>query len=98
MMQPCPVCQTPGALESSFQDINLLRCPSCSHCWTDISKMEEQEEYSTEYFLSTHRNWFENPDYAFFEKFLKLALAQRMDATVLDIGCGTGNLLRFMRE
>lgn len=90
----CPVCgERPVMVD---RDIPLYRCPSCSH--TATIGAAKEEAYSEEYFTKTHRNWFANPDYGLFDTIYgRLRLLPRKDGIdILDIGCGNGNLLRYI--
>jgi SAM-dependent methyltransferase len=95
---PCPVCDGQAGLEEAFSDIRLHRCSHCGHCFTGAENLELVESYGPEYFQEAHKNWFANPDVDFFKVLRKLIEAENPAADVLDIGCGTGNLLRYLRQ
>lgn len=95
---PCTVCCTESQFQDGFADIRLFRCPSCKHCFTDFSSLEEEEQYGPEYFQEVHKNWFEHPDLRLFEQIYGMIVGNRPGASVLDIGCGKGNLLRYLRR
>lgn len=84
----------------TLEDINLglYRCNSCGHVFKDIPK-ERQEKYIDDYFLKTHKNWFNNPDYALFEYIHReiLRLKGNKHLRVLDVGCGNGSFLKYLR-
>jgi 2-polyprenyl-3-methyl-5-hydroxy-6-metoxy-1,4-benzoquinol methylase len=94
---PCPVCGADSRFASGFSDIHLFRCPDCRHCFTDLNALEKVEQYGPEYFQETHRNWFEHPDERLFERIRRVIAELCPGAAVLDVGCGNGNLLRYLR-
>jgi 2-polyprenyl-3-methyl-5-hydroxy-6-metoxy-1,4-benzoquinol methylase len=55
--------------------------------------MAEQESYGTEYYDDTHRRWFEYPNTELFDR---LTAMIPQDGSVLDVGCGRGDFLRYV--
>jgi 2-polyprenyl-3-methyl-5-hydroxy-6-metoxy-1,4-benzoquinol methylase len=57
--------------------------------------MPKQEEYGPEYFDDTHRRWFEHPNTRLFD-----LVSERIPrgGSVLDVGCGRGDLLRYLQK
>lgn len=92
----CSVCET----ESSFLPLNigvdLYRCPSCDHCFTNVSALETTEQYDQDYYTEKHSNWFENPNFPLFEHISKIFQQLHAHAKVLDVGCGKGDLLCYL--
>jgi len=73
----------------------ILRCVDCTHDSTIPESISNPETYDPSYFLSDHRRWFENPDVGLFAR----VLAQiPSGASVIDVGCGRGDFLRFARR
>ena len=95
---PCPVCTTPSTTSQQLPDVVLYRCSDCDHCWTDPSSVAARETYGPEYYLESHRNWFENPNYPLFDWIAGAIDEHATGRTVLDVGCGRGNLLRHLRR
>lgn len=89
---PCPVCNAPARRMAIHPQALLYRCGRCDHCFSSIS---EWEAYGPEYYAETHRKWFENPNTRLFERIAR-AIPNRAGLRVLDIGCGRGDLLRFL--
>jgi|SRR5215472_2723311 len=54
------------------------------------------EQYRVEYFDEEHRNWFLHPNLNLFRNLSRVIVAHSPAASVLDVGCGTGNLLRYL--
>lgn len=88
----CPICQTVARLWAKHPDADIYRCPSCSHAFSDIASMPRQEEYGPEYFDDTHRRWFEHPNTVLFDR---VAALIPPGGSVLDVGCGRGDFLRY---
>ncbi len=94
----CPICHVRENVVCVDVPLNVYRCSACTHRFSVVAK-EEEESYDEAYFLRTHRNWFANPDHRHFARLLRL-LEKRENSTlsVLDIGCGNGDLLKFLRD
>jgi 2-polyprenyl-3-methyl-5-hydroxy-6-metoxy-1,4-benzoquinol methylase len=94
----CPVCGS-AALRLLFglKSGNLRQCTECSHVFsTDIAVLPT-DLYGSEYFRVSHKNWFANPDYRLFEQIAgSICGAAGKSAAILDIGCGTGNFLKYL--
>jgi SAM-dependent methyltransferase len=98
MQKPCSVCGGPAALEITYGDIDLYRCPSCDHCLTDHERLQADERYGPEYYELTHRNWFLHPNIKLFQLIWKSIESLKPDAAVLDVGCGKGDLLKYLHQ
>jgi SAM-dependent methyltransferase len=72
----------------------ILRCLDCTHAFTLPESISDPESYEPSYFLREHRRWFENPDVGLFARVLARIPA---GASVIDVGCGRGDFLRFTR-
>ena len=93
---PCTVCGTHSATEQGFFDISLYRCPSCDHCFSNLNPA--LHEYNLEYFDVLHRNWFNNPNIKLFETIRELISNYKIDASIIDIGCGNGDFLKYIHQ
>jgi SAM-dependent methyltransferase len=93
----CPVCDSPAPPEHSFDDVHLHRCAECGHCFTDVESLEYPGEYD-EAWEALHENWFANPNFELFAFIAARIAAYRPNATVIDVGCGRGELLSYLRE
>jgi hypothetical protein len=94
---PCPVCDSPAPREHTFDDVVLHRCPHCYHCFTDVDSLEHLGEYDEEW-EALHENWFANPNVSLFAYVARTIASHKEDATVIDIGAGRGELLRYLRD
>jgi SAM-dependent methyltransferase len=98
MSTMCPVCGAASSIEQQCADADLYRCAACDHCFSDPSSLKTVEEYGPEYYDEVHRNWFENPNIALFDFIGRVIADHKKDASVLDIGCGRGDLLVHLRK
>ena len=93
----CPIC----GVESSFLrldiGVDLYRCSSCDHCFTNVSTLKTTEQYGEDYYTDKHSNWFENPNINLFERISNSLRSLKPVAKILDVGCGKGDLLRYLR-
>lgn len=94
----CAVCKKNGAVVLEDKALRLNRCDACHHAFKDMPK-ERQEKYDEDYFKEAHKNWFNNPDYPLFE-FIRnsiLDIKGRGPLKVLDVGCGKGDFLKYLK-
>lgn len=92
----CPVCGGPGVAQAPHPEAALFRCTDCSHCYTDPRSIADPESYGPEYFAETHRNWFQNPHTALFDIIHAEGRRLGKAVSVLDVGCGKGDLLAHL--
>jgi SAM-dependent methyltransferase len=76
-------------------DADIYRCEHCTHAFSDPASMPKQESYDTDYYDDTHRRWFEHPNTALFDRIT--AIIPR-GGSLLDVGCGRGDLLRHVQS
>jgi len=98
MALKCPVCNSGSIFERQTASIDLWRCPSCDHCFSDIDSIGEFEEYSPEYLENTHQNWFKNPNVALFEIINQFIRQNNTSASLVDVGCGNGAFLKYIHN
>lgn len=95
----CRICKNGRDATPIDKRIGLYSCGTCGHVFKDIPK-EEQEQYAEDYFSEQHKNWFKHPNYGLFRllkrKIAALGCNTRM--RVLDIGCGKGDFLKYLRD
>jgi 2-polyprenyl-3-methyl-5-hydroxy-6-metoxy-1,4-benzoquinol methylase len=75
-------------------EAELFRCSRCTHAFSRPDSISEPEAYSDSYYEEQHKRWFEHPNV---ELFGRIADYIAKDASVLDVGCGRGDFLRFIR-
>lgn len=93
----CPICLSGNKTILMENRLNIYRCDSCRHTFTDVSK-EKQEKYNNDYFLKMHSAWFNNPNYRIFDFIYKelLRLSGKEQLRLFDIGCGKGDFLKYI--
>ena len=64
--------------------------------FSDQASMTAQETYSEDYFDDTHANWFNNPNLELFDAIARACEKAGPNASVLDVGCGRGDLLKYL--
>lgn len=101
-MPLCPICHAESGAGASIGDpvrrAHLYRCSQCTHCFT-LLPQEEEEQYDDRYYTETHKHWFAHPQTRLFASILlRLEQEGRNDLSVLDVGCGKGDLLRYIHE
>jgi 2-polyprenyl-3-methyl-5-hydroxy-6-metoxy-1,4-benzoquinol methylase len=69
---------------------------SCDHCFTDLGSIAQPEQYQPDYFEKEHRNWFLHPNLNLYAELARTIAAHKSDGSVLDVGCGNGNFLRYL--
>jgi len=70
----------------------------CTHLFTVIPPAQ-QDSYSEDYYTEKHRRWFENPDVDLFRRIISdLNVSNNPGKSLLDVGCGKGDFLKFVRD
>jgi len=96
MTTMCSVCRSKNTILTKGP-LNIYRCNICTHEFTFVLK-DRQEDYGKDYFLTEHRNWFNNPDTGLFDliyrELLKLSHPEKI--RLLDVGCGNGTFLKYL--
>ena len=90
----CPICGAAVRQMPKHPEAELFRCSSCSHAFSRPESIAEPETYGSSYYEEQHKRWFENPNV---QLFASIAKRIRKGASVLDVGCGRGDFLRFIR-
>jgi 2-polyprenyl-3-methyl-5-hydroxy-6-metoxy-1,4-benzoquinol methylase len=91
---PCPLCGSPSSFMADHPHARLYRCTACTHAFSQI-EAKDQESYQANYFYEDHRRWFENPNFGLFDRIVKNI---PQGASVLDAGCGRGDMLRYFHK
>lgn len=95
----CTICDTETFNKIDINEITLYRCPNCDHCFTDINQLACRESYDESYYDEKHKNWFNNPNTRLF-KYILVAIntSAPRNASILDVGCGNGALLKYLMD
>jgi len=94
----CPICNSPSFPDHKHPEVDIFRCPQCDHCFSDMKSLRSQEHYQADYYGSDHENWFDNPNTELFEKIHAAIQSCGRTPSVMDIGCGKGDFLRYLRK
>jgi SAM-dependent methyltransferase len=95
----CTICKGASFGEFTFKNLTLCRCTHCGHRFTRHDSLENPKEYDEEYYLSEHKNWFNNPNIELFDKVYSLINQKpQQDFSVLDVGCGKCDLLKYFKS
>jgi 2-polyprenyl-3-methyl-5-hydroxy-6-metoxy-1,4-benzoquinol methylase len=91
----CPICKTTAGFMAKHPEADIYRCSCCTHAFSDLASMPDQEIYDAGYYDNEHRRWFENPDTNLFDGITALIPE---GGSVLDIGCGRGGFLHHVHS
>lgn len=95
----CPICHNHQNNYIQDECLQIFVCSVCTHVFSE-NHVAADNIYNQEYFLSEHKNWFLHPNLKLFgdiELYIKNSFVAK-DLNILDVGCGRGDLLRFLRE
>ena len=98
MSLACPVCSTASPLEYRAAAAAIYRCPACDHCFSDPASIREPESYDAAYYEGMHKNWFAHPNTPLFSHVARYLDRLGAHPSVLDVGCGKGDFLRYLRD
>ena len=88
----CPLCGAPCRPMPVHPQAQLFRCRGCTHAFTLPESIRVPESYEASYYDQDHSRWFEHPNIELFERILA---GISPGASVVDVGCGRGDFLRF---
>ena len=92
----CPVCGRESLPGDAHPQVELYRCTHCTHRFSRLKPGVPIEPYNAAYFEQTHKNWFAHPNFGLFEQIALLIDEEPAPRTVIDVGCGKGDLLRYL--
>lgn len=103
----CPVCNHENEIEQTYhryseefeQEFYLGKCPQCGTLITypQLTTKQLTDYYKDEEQIGTDRYKKWKKKYRYQYNFLKSELRQKQN-NILEIGCNTGNLLRYFKE
>ena len=95
----CPVCEHKAHYCKKLKEVILYYCDYCKHRFTDIDSIHNKETYSQDYFEDKHSNWFAHPNFQLFNYiFNRIKSIKLSRPSVLDTGCGNGDLLKYLKQ
>lgn len=98
MQNQCDICQSKATLDYRVENFSIYNCKNCNHRFSLLSEsFDIQKEYDENYYIEKHKNWFENPNFELFDFILRVQ-EENKSTNILDIGCGRGDLLRYLDE
>jgi 2-polyprenyl-3-methyl-5-hydroxy-6-metoxy-1,4-benzoquinol methylase len=92
----CPICEEAAVLTHKHPKADIFKCSDCAHRFSQI-KPGAEEGYDAEYFTGAHRNYFAHPNVALYERIASYVDREPEPKSLIDVGCGTGSLLQFLK-
>ena len=77
----------------------MHHCRTCNHSFTLITD-EKRVHYTDDYYEEKHANWFNNPNYWLFDFIYSTVIKpiRKKDICLIDVGCGKGDFLKYIRQ
>jgi len=95
----CPVCNHEARYYNKLKEVTLYYCNHCQHRFTDVESIQNKETYSQDYYEEKHSNWFAHPNFQLFNYiFDRIKSTKLSHPSVLDAGCGNGDLLKYLHQ
>ena len=95
----CPVCNHEARYYNKLKEVTLYYCNNCQHRFTDVESIKIKETYSQDYFEDKHSYWFLNPNFQLFNYIFNRIKSTKLNRlSVLDAGCGNGDLLKYLKQ
>ena len=91
----CPICHSSSKFMAHHPETDLYRCTRCGHAYSHLDSMQEFEHYGDDYYDVDHKQWFDHPNIGLFAR---VAETIPRGASLLDVGCGRGDFLRYLRH
>jgi 2-polyprenyl-3-methyl-5-hydroxy-6-metoxy-1,4-benzoquinol methylase len=95
----CPVCKENSKKVIVFDKVDIFKCESCSHMFSKNVQLKPEEIYCADYFKSSHENFFNHPDVDLYDSVVNyIEKEKNMNISIVDLGCGTGNFLNYLKS
>ena len=101
MNNSCPVCRSINTSSKTITGLcAVTTCSCCYHEYTQLDDILIKEDYNLDYFENVHKNWFENPQIKLFKLITSIILNNfnKKRLRILDVGCGRGALLSYLKN
>ena len=101
MTPTCNICDSNEKTIKYDSEIKLYQCVKCGHVFTLIDQKYSQKNiYVEDYYDAFHKNWYIYPNYRLFQNIHAVIIntINKHDFKLLDIGCGRGDLLSYLRK
>ena len=95
----CEICNKKLHIFKKLENFDLYRCDDCDHVVSDlrVNKKYYKKTYSNSYVETKHKNWMNNPNYKLFKE-INMFIKSKKKGKILDLGCGTGLLLKYLSK
>lgn len=98
-MHLCNVCNQESLSIIELHNCSIYRCNACNHAFSENINISSDSVYHKGYYTEKHRNFFENPDIDLYKRISdNLLRFKPKTAAILDMGCGTGSLLKLLLQ
>ncbi len=74
-------------------EAELFVCPNCTHAFSKPESIAHAERFDSSYAEEAHKRWFAHPNIKLFRR---VADVIPTGVSVLDVGCGQGDFLRYL--
>jgi len=82
-----------------FDEADVYKCGKCTHLFSQNVIPLPEEIYSPDYFFKEHEKFFANPDIKLYKNICSIInQSKSKDSSIVDIGCGTGSFLEYLKS
>jgi SAM-dependent methyltransferase len=102
MNKPCRICGNTERNKVVFNEfgIDIVRCGSCGHIFSTYDGDQHYDGYFGYAQLSAHEAapYWDRAHRAMYKDFISRYVRRKQGGALLDVGCGLGYFLKFMKE